>query len=77
MHGETRRGVREFVGGRIRKFREAGGLSLAGLSDRSDIPEVMIAQMERGKMLIKFENLLCIARALEVPVVEFFGDDED
>jgi transcriptional regulator with XRE-family HTH domain len=58
-------------------FREAGGLSLRGLCDLADIPEVMLGQMERGRMLITFENLLCIARALGVPVVSFFGDDED
>jgi transcriptional regulator with XRE-family HTH domain len=76
MHGETRRGVREFVGARIRKFREARGLSLRGLCDRCDIPELMIGQMERGSIMIKFENLLCLARALEVSVVDFFSDDE-
>ncbi len=76
MHGETRRGTREFVGARIRAIREARGLSLRGLCDLSDVPELMIAQMERGRMMIRFENLLCIARALEVPVTEFFSDDE-
>ncbi len=77
MHGETRRGTREFVGARIREIREARGLSLRGLCDLADIPELMIGQMERGRMLIRFENMLCLARALDVPVIEFFADDED
>jgi transcriptional regulator with XRE-family HTH domain len=76
MHGETRRGTREFVGARIRKFRTARGLSLGELADLSDIAEMMIGQMEIGRTHITFENLLCLARALEVPVVDFFGDEE-
>ncbi len=76
MHGVTRRGTREFVGARIRAAREARGLSLRGLSDLADIPEMMIGQMEIGRVRITFENLLCLARALGVSVVEFFGDED-
>ena len=75
MLGETRREVREIIGARIRQIREAQGLSLRGLCDLSDIPELMIGQMECGAMLMRFENLLCVARALGVPVTELFGDD--
>ncbi len=75
MHGETRREVRAFVGARIRQLREERGLSLRGLCDLSDIPELMIGQMERGAMLMRFENLLCLARALGVPVTELFGEN--
>ena len=77
MHGATRRGTREFIGARIRRFREARGLSLSKLQDLADIPEMMIGQMEIGRMRITLENLLCLARALDVPVIDFFGDAED
>jgi transcriptional regulator with XRE-family HTH domain len=77
MHGETRRDVRALVGARIRRLREERGLSLRALSDFADIPELMIGQMERGAMLIRFENLFCLARALGVQVTELFGDDAD
>ena len=77
MHGETRRDVRAFVGARIRSLREARGLSLRDLTDLSDIPEFTIGRMERGGMQMRFETLLCLARALGVPVIDFFGDDDD
>jgi transcriptional regulator with XRE-family HTH domain len=77
MHGETRRDVRALVGARMRTVREGRGLSLRALSDLADIPELMIGQMERGAMLVRFENLLCLARALGVPVTKFFEEAED
>ena len=76
MHGETRRGVREFVGARIRTIRERRGMSVRKLSELSDIPEFMISTIEGGRMRITFENLLCLARALGVSVVELFGDGD-
>ena len=77
MHGETRRDVRALVGARIRAIRQRTGMGVRTLSALSDIPELMIGQMERGAMLIRFENLLCLARALGVSAVEFFGEAED
>ena len=74
MYGETRRDTREFIGARIRRFREAQGLSIRELSNLSDIPELMLATIERGRMRITFENMICIARSLDVPLAEFFGD---
>ena len=76
MHGETRRDVRAFVGARIRAIRERSGMGLRTLSELSDIPELMIGQMEIGRTRITFENMLCIARALGVSVMEFFEDDD-
>ncbi len=76
MHGETRRETREFVGARIMWFRVARGLSVRELSDLSDIPELLLTTIERGRTRITFENLLCLARALDVPVVELFVEDD-
>ena len=76
MHGKTRREVRALVGARIRAIRERMGMGVRTRSALSDIPEMMIGQMECGAMLMRFENLLCVARALGVPVTELFGDDE-
>jgi transcriptional regulator with XRE-family HTH domain len=74
MHGETRRDVRAFVGARIRGVRERRGMDVRTLSELSDIPEFMIGALEGGGMQMRFENLLCLARALGVSVEEFFGD---
>jgi ribosome-binding protein aMBF1 (putative translation factor) len=76
MHGETRRDAREFVGARIRGLREDRGMGIETLSELSDIPEFMVRALEGGRMQMRFENLLCLARALGVPVEEFFGDDK-
>jgi len=48
----------------------------SGLSDLCDIPELLLGQTERGRVMIQLENLLCLARALDVPLVEFISDYE-
>ncbi|MHC5054507.1 MAG: helix-turn-helix domain-containing protein [Planctomycetota bacterium] len=69
MHGETRRDVRALVGARIRGLRERRGMGVQTLSELSDIPEFMIRALEGGRMRqMCLENLLCLARALGVPV---------
>jgi transcriptional regulator with XRE-family HTH domain len=72
-----RRELREFIGARIRKVRTARGLSIEELMHLSDVPELMIGMIERGRKRISFENMLCLARALGVPVMDFFGDAEE
>jgi len=76
MDGMTRREVREMIGGRLRALRQSRGMGLQTLSCLSDIPEMMIGQMEIGRTCITFENLFCLARALGVSVMEFFNDDD-
>ena len=77
MHGKPGRGVYEFLGARIRSMREARGLSLRELCNLSDISDVSLTLIERGWTNITTEALLCLASALRVPVIEFFGDEED
>ena len=72
MYGETRRETRRWLGARIRDIREAKGLSRRALADLSDIPEPMIASIENGYMRVTFENFLCLARALDVPLGSLF-----
>ncbi|MHC5057547.1 MAG: helix-turn-helix domain-containing protein [Planctomycetota bacterium] len=76
MDGMTRRDVRAFVGARVREFRRRSGMGIRTLSEISDIPELMVGAIERGRMRVTFENLLCLARALGVGVTAFFEDDE-
>ncbi len=79
MNGLTRREVRKLLGAKIRVLREARGLTRDALSGFSDIPPMMIGQMENGFMRISFENVLCFARALRVSVMELFeeGDTDE
>ncbi|MHC5057447.1 MAG: helix-turn-helix domain-containing protein [Planctomycetota bacterium] len=75
MHGETRRDARAFVGAWIRELRRRSGMGVATLSELSDIPEFMVRALEGGRMQMRFENLLCLARALGVGVTAFFEAD--
>ena len=77
MHGEARHETRAFVGARIREIRKRHGMGVRTLSELSDVPELTIGMMEGGRMLVRFENLLCIARGLGVPVTELFTDPDD
>ena len=72
-HGVTRSEVRESVGARIIWYRAARCISFRELSDLSGIPEIMLGRIERGDMRLTFENMLCIARGLGVPVTELRG----
>ena len=76
MHGMTRREVRTQLGARIRSLREGRGMGLRTLSALSDIPEFMIGAIERGGMHFTIEHLLCLARALAVPVTTFLAPDD-
>ena len=76
MDGMTRRDVREEVGARIRAIRQRSGMGVRTLSILSDVPEIMLARIERGRMRITFENLVCIARALRVRVTIFLDSDD-
>ena len=76
MHGMTRREVRTRLGARVRELRERRGMGIRTLSVLSDIPEFMIGAIERGSMRFTIEHLLCLARALAVPVTSFLGPDD-
>lgn len=62
------------VGGRIRAFRVAQGLSLRRLAALSGFSVGFLSLVERGLSSISLARLHAVATALGVPMAEFFGD---
>ncbi len=74
MHYEeaSRWKIRREIGARIRGLREAKGLSVDELAERSAVPEMELGILEKGKRSVRFETLLCLARALGVSPTSLF-----
>ncbi|MBN1686102.1 MAG: helix-turn-helix transcriptional regulator [Spirochaetales bacterium] len=64
------------IGSRIRRFREARGLTLRALADRCSLSVNAISLIERGKNSPTVSSLHALANALGVAIVEFFQDNE-
>src|SRR5712692_8975605 len=54
------------VGGRMRKIREARGLTLDALAAKSGIAKPNLSRLENDKLTPKFETLSTVAAALDV-----------
>jgi transcriptional regulator with XRE-family HTH domain len=64
--------IKRRVGHRIKLARRRRGLSQEDLAERVDRSTEAISSIERGRTLPNFVTLERLARALEVPVREFF-----
>ena len=62
------------LGQRIRKAREARGLSQEELAELISRDQRSVSEYESGKRRIFAHDLPTIARALEVPLVYFYRD---
>ncbi len=63
------------VGTQIRAIREASGLSLRALAERCGLSLNAISLIERGENSPTVSSLHSLAKALEVPITEFFKDE--
>ncbi len=61
---------REAMGARIRRLREARGMTQEKLSDSADIGRVTLVRIEKGEQSPRLETLMALARALDVPLEE-------
>lgn len=66
----------QLTGMRIREVREAKGLSLREVARRMDISASALSQIERGLLRPSVNRLFAIAGALDVTVLEVFGDSD-
>lgn len=57
---------------RIRTIRKRRGLTQEALAEKIDRTADAVSQLERGKSLPSFETLERLARALGVPIRDFF-----
>jgi transcriptional regulator with XRE-family HTH domain len=64
------------VGLRIRSLRESDGLSLRALSERCGLSINAISQIERGENSPTVSSLHRLASALNVPITDFFYDED-
>ncbi len=61
---------------RIRALRQFKKVSTYALAELTDLSQPVIDRMETGKRKITAEDLVVIAKALNVPVESFFYDDK-
>lgn len=59
---------RESLGRRVRKLRDAAGLTQEGLAGRASIGRVTLARIESGQQSPRFKTLTAIAGALNLSV---------
>lgn len=69
---ETRSPEHVALGRAIRELRRRAGISQEDLGDRCDLHRTYVGGIERGERNPSFANLLKIADALGVSVVELF-----
>ena len=67
---ETR--LNQIVGGRLRELRQAGGLTLKQLANRTGLSVSLISQIELGKSAASMSTLHKLATALQVKMTWFF-----
>ena len=65
------------VGPRVKALREAGGLSLRDLAERSGVSAPMLSQVERGETSPTLQTAARIARGLELRLSQLLRLDED
>jgi transcriptional regulator with XRE-family HTH domain len=65
------------VGPRIKALREAGGLSLRDLAERSGVSAPMLSQVERGETSPTLQTAERIAAGLELRLSQLLRLDED
>jgi transcriptional regulator with XRE-family HTH domain len=65
------------VGLRIRVLREESGMSLRALAERCGLSVNAISRIERGENSPTVASLHLLAKALAVPITEFFRTAED
>ena len=61
-------------GNRLRKLREAKGLSQESLAHEAGLDRTYVSSVERGKRNISIENIERLALALGIKIKEFFEE---
>ena len=71
--GDTDADAEETLGARLRRLRQARGLSLAGLAQAAGLSKPSIWAWENGTTAPRRTSLLALARALDVPEQQLTG----
>ena len=65
--------IAKFVGQRIRNYRTQLGLSQEKLAELAGVSIRTISDIERGITDIRYNNLLQIAEAFNIPIYDFLN----
>jgi transcriptional regulator with XRE-family HTH domain len=63
---------RKIIGGAIRLHRKRASLTQERLAELVELNPKYIGEVERGEKIISIEALLRVAKAVKVPILEFF-----
>jgi DNA-binding XRE family transcriptional regulator len=63
---------RKLIGAAIRERRRKASLTQERLAELVDLNPKYIGEVERGEKIISIEALLRIAKAVKIPIIEFF-----
>lgn len=66
---------RQSIGSRIRKLREATGVTQEELSSSAGIGRVTLVRIEKGEQSPRYETLVALSRALGLPLAELLLSD--
>lgn len=59
---------------RVRSIRKSRGLSQEQLAEVARLHRTYVSSLERGQRNVGLDNILALARALDVPTAEFFEE---
>jgi XRE family transcriptional regulator, regulator of sulfur utilization len=60
------------IGEAIRSLRKSAGFTQEKLAERVNLNPKYLGEIERGEKIISIEALLRIAKAVKIPIAEFF-----
>jgi transcriptional regulator with XRE-family HTH domain len=63
---------RKIIGDAIRLYRKKAGFTQEKLAETVDLNPKYIGEIERGEKIISIEALLRIAKAVKIPIRDFF-----
>lgn len=64
----------QLIGNRIRHFREEKGLTQATLAELAEISERTVSDIENGKIISKYNNIIKISCVWEIPINSLLSD---
>jgi transcriptional regulator with XRE-family HTH domain len=65
---------RKLIGDAIRLYRKKGSLTQEKLAELVDLNPKYLGEVERGEKIISIEALLRVAKAVKIPIREFFRE---
>jgi transcriptional regulator with XRE-family HTH domain len=67
--------ARKIFASRLRQIRQIEGLSQEELADRAGLHRTYVGSVERGERNISIDNMECLAKALEIDIIELLKEE--